>query len=285
MFYKLEIVFFSLLVYNTHRGVNMFDKIFNNGCVVNSSAAYKQIWTEHKYSYIKQRRKNFGILLLERGNMTYMTENGKIEVKPNDVVFLPKNSKYEALFHTEKVPVISYLINFDIPIDDSTFDINSPIILFNDKTTLLKERFERLSTEYMENGNSFLYKSIFFGCLDDVSALFKNITVNKEENILKAAENLLCENDNISVAEIAQRLYLSQSWLQKRFQYKFGKTPGRYRNAQKIEKAKFLLMTTDIPVNKIADSLNFYDAAYFQKKFKQECGCTPKYFREKFREI
>jgi two-component system response regulator YesN len=44
----------------------------------------------------------------------------------------------------------------------------------------------------------------------------------------------------------------------------------------RLNKAKLLLHSTDMTVDEIADSLNFYDTAYFCKIFKKQTGYSPK---------
>ena len=60
-----------------------------------------------------------------------------------------------------------------------------------------------------------------------------------------------------------------------------GSSPVEYRTKKRIEKAKLLLETTDIPIKEIVEMLGFYDAAYFYKVFEKSTSLTPKQYRDK----
>ena len=49
---------------------------------------------------------------------------------------------------------------------------------------------------------------------------------------------------------------------------------------RKIQKAKEMLVYTDIPIKEIVLRLNFYDVSYFYKMFYKNCNTTPIKYRE-----
>jgi AraC-like DNA-binding protein len=59
-------------------------------------------------------------------------------------------------------------------------------------------------------------------------------------------------------------------------------TPMKYINLKKIEKAQFLLLTTDMSVRDIALELSVDNISYFNKLFKQHTGKTPGAYRSEF---
>ena len=72
---------------------------------------------------------------------------------------------------------------------------------------------------------------------------------------------------------------LAQTMEQKSFKAFFGVTPAAYRIEKRIEKAKLLLETTDIPIKEIVIQLGFYDLAYFYKVFERYTSLTPGQYR------
>lgn len=56
-------------------------------------------------------------------------------------------------------------------------------------------------------------------------------------------------------------------------------TPMKYVNMYRIERAAFLLDSTDLPVTQIASDCGFCDSSYFTKVFKKYKGMTPLHFR------
>lgn len=57
-------------------------------------------------------------------------------------------------------------------------------------------------------------------------------------------------------------------------------TIEKYFIAQKIERAKELLVYGELSLNEIADQLNYSSAAYLSAQFKSVTGLTPSYFRK-----
>lgn len=258
----------------------MFDEIFKGNIRVLYSTAYKQIWNEKKFSYINRSRPEFGVFILKEGEITFKYGSEKIVIYPNQLIFLPKNCRYEALFGIDKSVVLSYLVNFDLEGVDKIFDFTKPTVLLSENTEILMDYFENITDEYAMNRCSLKYKLLFYTLFDSISVLMENQKSNSDEIVLNIAEKMLRENKTISIATIAQKLYVSQSYLQKNFLKKHGETPATYRKRHRIEKARHLLITTDLPINRISYDLNFYDDAYFNKTFKEYYGCTPKKYRD-----
>ena len=57
-------------------------------------------------------------------------------------------------------------------------------------------------------------------------------------------------------------------------------TIEKYLIAQKIERAKELLVYGELALNEIADKLNYSSAAYLSAQFKRITGLTPGYFKK-----
>ncbi len=86
--------------------------------------------------------------------------------------------------------------------------------------------------------------------------------------------------DSISLKDLAELVYLSQSQVIRIFRRDFGKTPYDYIIHLKIENAKNLLQNTNLPVKEIALGLNFCDEHYFSYVFRQKTGRTPSAYRK-----
>ena len=85
--------------------------------------------------------------------------------------------------------------------------------------------------------------------------------------------------DNLSLAEVADAVYLSSSYLSRLFKREVGVNLSTYLLHKKLDEAKRLLKDTEIPICNISSSLSFSDASYFCKVFKKYFGFTPKGYR------
>ena len=65
----------------------------------------------------------------------------------------------------------------------------------------------------------------------------------------------------------------------KLFKKEFGVTFKNYVIGKRIDVAKNLLTTTDLPINTISDSVGYSNYSYFTRIFKKITGSTPMDFR------
>ena len=99
--------------------------------------------------------------------------------------------------------------------------------------------------------------------------------------MLMEAKKMLCDGSDRKISQIARALGISESGLRKKFKEKVSLSPTAYRLQYKMERAKYLLESTDLQVGQIADQLNFYDAACFCRAFRAVVGMTPLQFAKR----
>lgn len=88
-------------------------------------------------------------------------------------------------------------------------------------------------------------------------------------------------SESIEMGSIAKRFKVSRSTLDKRFKAEMGITPKEYLSGKRLLEAKRLLRDSDKSISEIASLCGFASAAHFIYFFRQECGFTPKRFKEK----
>jgi AraC-like DNA-binding protein len=74
--------------------------------------------------------------------------------------------------------------------------------------------------------------------------------------------------------QLAQKVSINESKLQLGFKFVHQKTLYEYLRWVRIQKAKELLSTTDLPIKLIAGKVG-YDVSNFNKRFKEVTGITP----------
>lgn len=109
---------------------------------------------------------------------------------------------------------------------------------------------------------------------------FTNTYVVNKINEARILMKELVENP-LSPEEIASQLGLGYSWFRRMFKEYTGVSPAQYQLQQKLQRAKELLIGSNLNISEIAYSLKFENAGQFSTFFKKKEGLTPSEFRER----
>ncbi|RZK55550.1 MAG: AraC family transcriptional regulator [Pedobacter sp.] len=86
---------------------------------------------------------------------------------------------------------------------------------------------------------------------------------------------------NLTVSELAQRVNQNQDYFSKQFLLHTGQRPLSYIHEKKIERAQYLIATTDKSFLEIALDTGFSSLPHFSKLFKKIVNLTPGEYRKK----
>jgi AraC family transcriptional regulator len=89
-------------------------------------------------------------------------------------------------------------------------------------------------------------------------------------------ENLAQE---IKIAELAELTRMSHFYFSRLFKQAIGVSPHQYVIQQRLERAKHLLKTTELPVMEVAISCGFSSHSHLGKLIRQHTGLSPKAYR------
>ncbi|MCM2531272.1 response regulator [Neobacillus pocheonensis] len=87
-------------------------------------------------------------------------------------------------------------------------------------------------------------------------------------------------NKQISLKEVADFVHLNSSYLSVLFKEQTSLTFSEYITRKKLQLAKNLLLTTELPIEEIAHETGYQTAKYFIKLFKEFEGITPSKYRK-----
>jgi AraC family transcriptional regulator len=85
--------------------------------------------------------------------------------------------------------------------------------------------------------------------------------------------------DNLALADIARECELSVAQFARAFKRSTGLPPHRYLTERRIERARLLLMRSDLPLADVAVRCGFADQSHFTKIFRRALGVSPGSFR------
>lgn len=89
--------------------------------------------------------------------------------------------------------------------------------------------------------------------------------------------NLSVKIANKTLADIA---HMHPTHFIRCFKKETGQTPAEYVLARKMERAKYLLESTELQISDISDGLSFFDTMHFSKAFKKRYSVSPTAYRK-----
>lgn len=103
----------------------------------------------------------------------------------------------------------------------------------------------------------------------------------KKKYVVKAVKYIMHNYyHEFTVKEVAEELYISDSYLSRLFKKETGYTFVDYVTRYRIFEATRLLLDDDIKIYQVAELVGFRDSRYFSSIFKKYMGLTPTELRE-----
>jgi AraC-like DNA-binding protein len=113
---------------------------------------------------------------------------------------------------------------------------------------------------------------------DTTDAYFSGSTGRKVQNVRRIINSNL--EKEISIEELASKVNLNRTTLQKVFKEMYGLTVNEYRTKARLQLAKNMLASTNLSITEIAGRCGYTNASKFSEVFKKNEGVLPKDWRK-----
>jgi len=140
--------------------------------------------------------------------------------------------------------------------------------------TVLEKTIVRL----FQCADVYALKDEFKSVLDEIMQDDKNSAEKAIDKVLEIIEGEYSKD--ISLEQIAERIFLSPSYLSYYFKKETGQNFIKYLTVFRLEKAKSLLRTTDLKIVAVSEQVGYMNSSYFCLMFKSYTGMTPTEYRE-----
>lgn len=249
------------------------ERAFVAACDLSVTKVLKQHWRQEKFSYLHKPRPDYGLMLLASGRIDFVTPGHTLHAQPGDIVFLPKGCCYEAIFLLSRGPVINYLINFDS--SALAVQAETPCILRRNAAGCTEPFLHLVKEHRAQRLSPLRARGLLLLLLDTV--------FSSPAAVLPAALEQACallQETEMPVCDIARCCSMSESGLRALFQAQLHTSPLQFRLQSRLERAAYLLESTDMTIGEIADQTHFYDAASFCRLFKRRYEQTPRQYAQ-----
>lgn len=108
-----------------------------------------------------------------------------------------------------------------------------------------------------------------------------DVEVDSNQAMIQAILDQEIGNPDFSLTMLSEKLGYSSGHLSGLFKNMYGVAFQDYLLEQRLEKAKILLLTTQMKNYEIAEAVGFSDVNYFGTRFKKRFGESPKQYKEK----
>ncbi len=263
-----------------------FEKLYNTEFFITQPIANFQYWAPrgNVYSAIGKPKISHTLLWFKNCSATITSKDGStLEVAQNQMTYMAKGLEYKIEFHgtnTDKedtVVVHFQMTDFD---GDDIAPVLKPIICIKEVDHALAANLDLLCEEFRKNIVCMPeVVSIIYQLMATVCQKQKSRTTRKKFSCIRKGIDLLEQDSDLSITEIAAECGVSECYFRRLFQEYSGESPINFRQKHRIEKAKQLLLSDEhYTVGEIAEELGFSDIYHFSKTFKKLCGMSPNKF-------
>lgn len=253
------------------------------------------VTTYHNHDFVE-------VSIVTSGQLEYLIEGKKYKLKKDDVLISNPGVYHQALVDSHTVCSELHIGLGNLNIDEKgpnqiTLSKWPPIVSIKKYNNEFVECCKEIEKEQRLRtlGHSFMLKSltmklllIIYREMDERSAPTSLQGAQLESRDKKVIVQTVIDYmqdyymNDISLDNISKNMYLSPVYISKIFKEEIGTSPINYLIQIRLEKARELMETEDLPVNVIAKSVGYEDAYYFSKLFKKYYGSAPStYIKQK----
>lgn len=243
------------------------------------------------------------ITVITKGSGLFYIEGNEYAVKQGDCIFIPPNKIHLAASDNQNCEASFYSLVFLPQFLEADREhiiytkYISPILLEKKRITPIMDGSKiwhsdilrltgKIKTLYFSENTELLCQSALLELWYHIytnSETLLDPPINKAAFLLKDTLEYLEEHyfEHITVADLAARVNLSQSYFSKLFSQYMHTTPINMLIKIRLNHSIQMLFDESLSVSEIALRCGFNDFSYFCKCFRMRYGCSPRKYRKK----
>jgi two-component system response regulator YesN len=114
---------------------------------------------------------------------------------------------------------------------------------------------------------------------------FQTKSYNNSQDLIENIKNYISshlDEDDMSRDTISNYVFLNPDYMSRIFKKETGISITSYIIQERMDKAKSLLLKTEMPISLVATSVGYYHFSHFSKMFKKYFGSNPAEYRKRF---
>ncbi len=263
--------------------ITPFQELYNTDFFVSEPLAKGQNWfsRDNFYSCLGRPKPSHTLLWFKNCNGKITDNTGKVlNVEKNQVAYMSKELEYTVeFFNTSPNQDDSVAFHFQLTNanNDEITPSLKPLICIKNVDANLAFSIDSAAKEFNKNIvclpmiTSVIYQMLAISCLRQ-----RKRVVNHKYKYISEGIELMENNSDLSLNEIAKICGVSEGYFRKLFREYSGENPIDFRQKHRIEKAKQLLLIDTLSIGEIAEELHFSDIYHFSNVFKKIVGVSPR---------
>lgn len=138
------------------------------------------------------------------------------------------------------------------------------------------------SIDYLNESSKDSIKEMYIRKIRWLLDFLNKLSFNSSDELIKQVSEYILENpdSNLKLKVIAEKFYVNNTYLSNLFRKKLGIGFNEYVTIVKMERAKYLLINTNLKAYEIAYKIGYNDKNYFSKLFRNYFGKSPSEYRD-----
>lgn len=179
------------------------------------------------------------------------------------------------------------LVLYDILLESGELDLDKLHfeLKIGENPKIINKLMELVNISDDEPMSVFKRETIFRIILEEMLVVKEDEKLDHTEELFNNVSKYIKENytDNLSVRELSEINNVSENQLFYAFTKHSKIGPGEYIIRYRLEKAKKLLLDTNLNIKQISELIGYYDSLYFSRIFKKHYGLSPMNYRKQLR--
>ena len=232
-----------------------------------------QIW-----DYTKHRHNCIEFIYFLEGKAAISTADQDMALSLFELVVYPANVQHQEFLDTRyRQSIICLHLECETEISLNRF------FKLKDEDGKLRWIFKRICEAYhTPNAYSEIILKDLVNLLIDTMAMLSGKLHSDRNSLPEKCLQYIQEHysEEVSMEGLAEKLFVSTSYLNRIFKKQYKITPIKYLNLYRIEIAREMLVQTDYKMTTIAGAAGLEDARNFSKVFKKTTAMTPGEYRK-----
>lgn len=217
------------------------------------------------------------------GQMNIEINGEKHKVCANQILCIPKNKSYTC--YVKQSAYSYYSFHFEYTTAGENTEFPFPVVFTPENLQYIKDKFKyayQLSIT-QPYGYKIRIRELFYDVFTRINEEhFNRQGYNSGVYTIRKSVEFIDKNfdsPSLSSSDIVDMSGISKTHFRRIFKKSYGMTPTEYINKLRINKAKTLLVNSNLSIEQIAYKCGYHEYSYFARVFSKITGMTPRGYR------